>query len=78
MRKVLRRLLALGALAGLLLAVRGYLERGGFAADGAGGRAGEEVAQVTFDDGSTRTLTAASAEGRELAEIARKILEVGL
>ena len=69
MRRVLGRVLLLGALAGVALALRRYLERE---------EGGEEVAEITFDDGSARVLAAGSAEGRELSEVARKLEEQGL
>lgn len=67
--KVFKRVFALGLIAALIFAVRNYLERGG---------ASEEVAQITFDDGSTRALNTGSEEGREISELAREILEAGL
>ena len=68
-RRVLGRLLLLGAIAGAVLALRRYLGRD---------ENGEEVAEVTFEDGSTRALAAGSAEGRELSGVARKLVELGL
>ncbi len=68
--KLLRRVFVLGVIAGLILAARSYLERDRAPA--------EEVVQISFDDGSTQSLSNASTEGRELAEIARKVLEVGV
>ncbi len=69
MRRVLGRLLLLGALAGGIVAVRGYLR---------GQSQGEEVVQIVFDDGSTRSLASDTTEGQEFTDIARKIVETGL
>ena len=69
MKKLLRGLFLLGALAGAVYAVRGYLQ----------GRApGEETVQILFDDGSTRSLASNTTEGQEFTDIARKIVETGL
>ena len=67
MRRVLGRLLLLGALAGGVVAVRGYLR---------GQSQGEEVVQIVFDDGSTRSLTSDTAEAQEFTSIARKVVEI--
>ena len=69
MKKLLKRLILLGAIAGSIYAVRSYL-RGDSAATGS--------AQMIFDDGSTRSLASNTAEGRELVDIARRIVEIGL
>ncbi len=69
MRRVLGRLLLLGALAGGVVAVRGYLR---------GQSPGEEVVQIVFDDGSTRSLASDSLEAQEFTSIARKVVEIGL
>jgi hypothetical protein len=69
MKKLLGRLLLVGALAGGAVAARGYLKRG---------MPGEEVAQLVFDDGSTRSLASNTAEGQEFADIARKVVEIGV
>ena len=69
MKKVLGRLFILGALAGGVVAVRGYLRGGGAAKD---------VAQVTFDDGSTRSFASNTPEGEEFADIAHKLVEMGV
>lgn len=69
MRKLLGRLLLLGALAGGVVAARGYLKRG---------VQGEEVVQIVFDDGSTRVLASNSAEGQEFTDIASKVVETGV
>jgi hypothetical protein len=67
-KKLLRGIVVLGAIAGGIYAVRSYLR---------GGAATESV-QMVFDDGSTRSLATNTAEGREFADIARKIVEIGL
>ncbi len=69
MRRVLGRLLLLGALAGGVVAVRGYLR---------GGSQQEEVVQIVFDDGSTRSLASNTVEGQEFTDIARKVVEIGV
>lgn len=69
MKKLLGRLVILGAVAGGVVAVGGYLRGGGTAKD---------VAQVTFDDGSTRSIASSTPEGEELADIARKLVEMGV
>ena len=69
MKKLFRRLVLLGVIAGGIYAVRSYL-RGESAATGS--------AQMTLDDGSTRSLASNTAEGRELVDIARRIIEIGL
>jgi hypothetical protein len=68
-KKLIRRLVLLGAIVGGIYAVRSYL-RGGSAATGS--------AQIIFDDGSTRSLASNTAEGREFVDIARRIVEIGL
>ena len=69
MRKMLGRLLVLGALAGGAVAARKYLK---------GGTSGEEVVQLVFDDGSTRALASNTVEGQEFTGIARKVVEIGI
>ena len=69
MKKLLKRLVLLGAIAGGIYAARSYL-RGEAAATGS--------AQLTFDDGSTRSLASNTAEGREFVDIGRRIVEIGL
>ncbi len=69
MRKLLGRLLLLGALAGGVVAARSYLKRG---------MPGEEVVQIVFDDGSTRVLASNTAQGQEFTDIASKIVEIGV
>jgi hypothetical protein len=69
MRRVLGRLILLGALAGGAVAVRGYLR---------GRSPGEEVVQIVFDDGSTRSLASNTVEAQEFTDIARKVVEIGI
>ena len=69
MRKLLGRLLLLGALAGGVVAARRYLKRG---------MLGEEVVQIVFDDGSTRVLASNTAQGQEFTDIASKVVEIGV
>ena len=69
MRRLLGRLLLLGALAGGVVAVRGYLK---------GQSPGEEAVQIVFDDGSTHVLTSSTVEAQEFADIARKVVEIGI
>jgi hypothetical protein len=69
MKKLFGRLLVLGALAGGVVAVRGYLQKQA---------PGEEVVQIVFDDGSTQTLTSDSVEAQEFTDIARKLVEMGV
>ena len=69
MKKLLRRLVLLGAIAGGIYAVRSYLR---------GGTAATESVQIVFDDGSTRSLASNTAEGRQFADIARRLVKIGL
>ncbi len=69
MKKLLGRLVLLGALAGAVYAARSYLR---------GESAVTESVQMVFDDGSTRSLASKTTEGKEFTEIARKIVEIGL
>ena len=69
MKKLLRRLFLLGALAGAAYAARSYLQ---------GQLAGKETVQIVFDDGSARSLASNTTEGREFTDIARKIVDTGL
>jgi hypothetical protein len=68
-RRLLGRLLLLGALAGGVVAVRSYLK---------GQSSGEEVVQIVFDDGSTHVVTSDTVEAQEFADIARKVVELGV
>jgi hypothetical protein len=69
LKKLLRGLVLLGALAGAAYAARSYLQ---------GKSPGKDTVQIVFDDGSTRALASNTVEGQEFTDIARKILEVGL
>ena len=69
MKKALRRLVLLGALAGALYAALNYLR---------GESADADSVQIIFDDGSTRSLASNTTEGKEFTDIARKIVEIGL
>ncbi len=69
MRRLLGRLLLLGALAGGVVAVRAYLK---------GQSPGEEVVQIVFDDGSTHVLASNTVEAQEFTDIARKVVEIGV
>jgi hypothetical protein len=67
-RKLLGRLILIGALAGGVVAARNYLR----------GSSGEEVVQLVFDDGSTRSLASNTVEAQEFTDIACKIVEIGI
>jgi hypothetical protein len=69
MKKLLRRVMLVGAIVGGIYAVRSYLRGGSEAMDSV---------QMVFDDGSTRSLASNTTEGREFADIGRKIIEIGL
>jgi hypothetical protein len=69
MKKLLRGLFLLGALAGAAYAARSYLQ---------GESPGKETVQIVFDDGSTRALASNTVEGQEFTDIARKLVEIGL
>ena len=69
MKKLLRRLVLLGALVGAAYAARSYLQ---------GQSPGKETVQIVFDDGSTRSLASNTTEGQEFTDIARKLVESGL
>jgi hypothetical protein len=69
-KKLLRRLFLLGAIAGAVYAARSYLLRGESSATG--------TAQIVFDDGSTRSLASNTTEGNEFIDTAQKIVEIGL
>ena len=69
MKKLLRRLFLLGAIAGAAYAVRSYLQ---------GQSPGEETVQIVFDDGSARSLASNTTEGQEFSDIARKLVEARL
>ena len=69
MKKLFGRLVVLGALAGGLIAARGYLQRA---------KPGEEVVQIVFDDGSAFGLTSNTVEAQEFTDIARQLVEMRL
>ena len=69
MKKLLRRLFLLGAIAGAVYAARSYLQ---------GHSTGQETVQIVFDDGSTRSLASNNTEGQEFTDIAHKLVETGL
>ncbi len=69
MRRLLGGLLLLGALAGGVVAVRGYLK---------GQSPGEDVVQIVFNDGSTHALVSNTVEAQEFTDIARKVIEIGI
>ena len=66
MRKILGRLLVLGAAAGATYALRNYLE------GSAGPKQGD--VQIVLDTGAT--IEPGNTEAQELADIARKVLEI--
>ncbi len=70
MKKLLGRLVILGAAAGVAVAVGGYLRGGGTAA--------KDVVQITFDDGSQSFLASNTPDGEEFTDIARKLVEMGV
>ena len=69
MKKLFGRLLILGALAGGVVALRGYARKNAPVSD---------VAQITFDDGSMISFASNTPQGEELADIARKLVETGV
>lgn len=69
MKKFLRRLFLLGALAGAAFAARSYLK---------GGTQVKETVHIVFDDGSKRTLASNTVQGQEFTDIATKLVEIGL
>ena len=69
MKKALGRLVLLGALAGAVYAALNYLR---------GESADADSVQIIFDDGSTRSLASNTTEGKEFADVAHKIVEIGL
>lgn len=70
MKRALGGLAVIAALAGGAVAARGYLRRSG--------ASGEEVVQISFDDGSTRSLDSTSIEAQEFTDLACKLLEIGI
>jgi hypothetical protein len=69
MKKLLRRLFLLGALAGAAYVARSYVQ---------GQSQSTETVQIVFDDGSTRSLASNTTEGQEFTDIARKLVEARL
>ena len=69
MKKLLRRVFLLAALAGAAYAARSYLQ---------GHSTVQETVQIVFNDGSTRSLASNSTEGQEFTDIARKLGEARL
>ena len=69
MKKLFGRLLILGALAGGVVALRGYARKSAPASD---------VVQITFDDGSMTSFASNTPQGEELADVARKLVEIGV
>ena len=69
MKKLLRGLVFVGALAGAAYAARSYLQ---------GEPAGQDAVQLIFDDGSTQVLSSNTVEGQEFTDIARKVVEIGV
>jgi Ser/Thr protein kinase RdoA (MazF antagonist) len=70
LKKMLRGLVLIGALAGVAVAVRNYVSKSAVS--------GEEVVQITFDDNTSQALAANSVEGQEFTDIARKLVEIGV
>jgi len=68
-KKLLRRLFLLGALAGAVYAARSYLQ---------GRSPGRETVQIVFENGSVRSLTSNTTQGQEFTDIARKLVETRL
>ena len=69
MKKLLRGLVLLGALAGAAYAARSYLQ---------GEPAGQEDVQLVFDDGSMHSLASNTVHGQEFTDIARNVVEIGV
>lgn len=69
MKRLVRRLFLLGALAGAAYAARSYLQ---------GESSGKETVHLVFDDGSTRSLASNGAEGQEFTDIAGRVVEIGV
>lgn len=69
MKKLLRGLVLLGALAGIVYAARSYLQ---------GETAGQDSVQLVFDDGSTHAIASNTVEGEEFTDIAHEVVEMGL
>jgi hypothetical protein len=69
LKKLLRGLVLLGALAGAAYAARSYLQ---------GEPAGQDAIQLVFDDGSMHSLASNTVQGQEFTDIARKVVEIGV
>ena len=69
MKKLLGRLVILGAVAGAAVAAGAYLR---------GGTSTKDVAQITFEDGSQSSFASNTPEGEEFADIARKLVGMGV
>ena len=69
MKKLLRGLVLLGALAGAAYAARSYMQRE---------PAGQDAVQLVFDDGSMHSLASNTVQGQEFTDIARKVVEIGV
>ena len=69
MKKLLGRLVILGAAVGAAVAIGGYLR---------GGTAAKDGVQITFNDGSQSSLASDTSDGEEFADIARKLVEMGV
>ncbi len=69
MKKLLRGLVLLGALAGAAYAARSYMQ---------GEPAGQDAVQLVFDDGSMHSLAPNTVQGQEFTDIARKVVEIGV
>ena len=69
MKKLLRGLVLLGALAGAAYAARSYMQ---------GEPAGQHAVQLVFDDGSMHSLASNTVQGQEFTDIARKVVEIGV
>ena len=69
MKKLLRGLVLLGALAGAAYAARSYMQ---------GEPAGQYAVQLVFDDGSMHSLASNTVQGQEFTDIARKVVEIGV
>jgi hypothetical protein len=68
-KKLLGRLVIPMAAAGAAVAIGSYLRSG---------TAAKDVVQITFDDGSQSSLASNTPDGEEFADIARKLVEMGV
>lgn len=69
MRKLTRGMLVVGLVAGVAVAIRGYLSSAG---------GSEEVVQISFDDNTSQALDSNSIEAQEFTDLARKLVEIGV